>query len=188
MLRRREMENEAFNVVFEDIGMNIFSVLLGGASPRVILHLRLICLFRIRGHHKLARFVAARLQRRHGVFISSKAVVPASTELKHPVGIVIGDGVVLGEKVVIYQNVTLGGARPGDWKSDNYPEIGGGTVVFCGAVIVGKVKVGRNCIIGANAVVTCDVPDGATAVGVPAKIIQMKSVSSPPHIGDQASV
>jgi serine O-acetyltransferase len=151
--------------------MKLLSLLLGGASPRVQLHLRVIGALRRRGMTRLGRLVAARLQRKHGVFVSSKAVVPASVELKHPVGIVIGDGVRLGERVVIYQNVTLGGARVGDWTSDNYPEVGDDSVIFAGAVVVGKIKIGKGCVIGANAVVTRDVPDGATAVGVPARIL-----------------
>ncbi|MET4679383.1 serine O-acetyltransferase [Stenotrophomonas rhizophila] len=151
--------------------MKLLSLLLGGASPRVHLHLRVMDALRRRGMKRLGRLVAARLQRKHGVFVSSKAVVPTSVELKHPVGIVIGDGVRLGERVVIYQNVTLGGARVGDWTSDNYPEVGDDSVIFAGAVVVGKIKIGKRCVIGANAVVTRDVPDGATAVGVPARII-----------------
>jgi serine O-acetyltransferase len=85
---------------------------------------------------------------------------------------------VIGENVKIFQNVTLGGARSGDWRSKSYPVIGDDTTIFAGAVVIGRITVGRNCIIGANAVVTRDVPDNATAVGIPARIIQKDSTES----------
>ena len=153
---------------------------LGGAKPRVRLHLHGIAYARDRGWPYLAKFLESRLQRRHGVFISRKAMFPGSLELKHPVGIVIGEGVRIGQRVKIYQNVTLGGARSGDAEANHYPHIGDDTTIFAGAVIIGKVKVGKHCVIGANAVVTKDVPDYSTAVGVPARILP-RTQSEPTH-------
>lgn len=129
-----------------------------------------------RGSLKLASLESARLSQRHGVYISARAVVPATTNLPHPTGIVIGDGVVLAEHVTIYQNVTLGGARRGDGDAGNYPSVGARTTVFAGAVVVGAVSIGEDCVIGANSVVTSDVPPGATAVGAPARVIARKEV------------
>ncbi len=96
-------------------------------------------------------------------------------KLKHPIGIVVGEGVVIEPNVVLFQNVTLGGARMGDAAISSYPTIGAGTVIFAGAVVVGKITIGRDCIVGANAVVTRDVPDGATVVGAPARVIRMNN-------------
>lgn len=121
---------------------------------------------------RLASFVANRLQKTQGVFISPKACFDTTLSLRHPVGIVIGEGVKLGKNVVIYQNVTLGGARLGDAKANNYPEIGDNTVIFAGAVVVGQVVVGNNCTIGANSVVISNIPDGCIAVGAPARVIK----------------
>lgn len=157
------------------IARKIVSLLVGGAGPRVRLHFLIMTFFRDSGKRRFAAYFANRLQRKYGVFISSKADVPRTLKLRHPVGIVIGEGVKLGERVIIYQNVTLGGARIGDAAANSYPEIGDETVIFAGAVIVGKVKVGRNCVIGANAVVTRDVPDFSTAVGVPARIVGQRN-------------
>jgi serine O-acetyltransferase len=142
------------------------------ASPglRVNGYVGLLARLRAEGRPQLARAVARRLQA-HGVFISPSAVVPASTKLPHPVGIVVGDGVRLGERVVLYQNVTLGGARVGDAQEGRYPVVGDDTVLFAGAVVAGAVTIGRGCVIGANSVVTSDVPDGATAVGAPARVV-----------------
>jgi serine O-acetyltransferase len=153
--------------------LEVAKVLFGGAGPRVRLHLRMMSRFREKGRTRLALLVSARLSRRYGVFVNPMAVLPDSVRLPHPVGIVIGEGVVIGERVAIYQNVTLGGARVGDWQAGNYPVIGDDTVIFAGAVIVGAVRVGRHAVIAANAVVTTDVPDYATVGGVPARIIKV---------------
>lgn len=143
-----------------------------GSGARVKLYLRLILKFKEIDQIKLASFLANRLQRKYGVFISVKTTFDRTLELRHPIGIIIGEGVCIKENVVIYQNVTLGGARIGDGKSNNYPTIGSNTVIFSGAAVIGNVKVGDNCVIGANSVVTKDIPSHSTAVGAPARIIK----------------
>jgi serine O-acetyltransferase len=143
-----------------------------GAKPRVDLYLRAMIFFRRHGYFRLAQMVGNRLQRKYGLFISHNAQFPRSLDLRHPIGVVIGDGVKLGERVKIFQNVTLGGARLGDWKANNYPEVGDDTVIFAGAVLVGKIKIGKHCVVGANSVVTRDVPDYATVAGAPARIVR----------------
>jgi serine O-acetyltransferase len=153
--------------------VEVAKVIFGGAGPRVRLHLRLMSRLRRRGRKRLALLVSARLSRRYGVFVNPQAVLPDSVRLPHPIGIVIGEGVVIGERVAIYQNVTLGGARVGDWQAGKYPRIGDDTVIFAGAVIVGAIHIGRHAVIGANAVVTKDVPDYATVGGVPARILKV---------------
>lgn len=84
----------------------------------------------------------------------------------HPVGIVIGDGVQIGRDVRIYQNVTIGltentvGAKSGE-----YPKLEDGVWVYAGAVIFGGVTVGARSIVGANAVISRDVPPDSIAFG-----------------------
>lgn len=151
---------------------------IGSGKDRVDIYICLLANLRAAGYENLAKFVSYRLQR-HGVHISPKALFHSSLDLKHPTGIVIGDGVIIEERVQIYQNVTLGGARIGDYQANNYPEIGSGTTIFAGAVIVGKVRVGRDCIVGANAVVTHDIPDYSTAVGIPARVIRSAATTTP---------
>jgi serine O-acetyltransferase len=129
---------------------------------------------RDRGMGRLALLVELRIQKRFGVFVSRYARIAPSVSFPHPTGIVIGEGVVIAHNVTVYQNVTLGGARMGDWHQGNYPEIGAGTVLFAGVVAVGKLHIGQNCVIGANAVVLQDLPDNAVAAGAPARIVKMR--------------
>lgn len=81
-------------------------------------------------------------------------------------GIVIDKQCIIGNDVQINQHVTIGGR-----KDTGFPIIGSNVYIGSGAQILGGVKIGNNTKIGANAVVITDVPDNATAVGVPAKII-----------------
>jgi serine O-acetyltransferase len=145
---------------------------LDGGSEKVGRQVRLIMRLQERGHRNLAALLARRLQSRFGVYVSPMARIARTVVFPHPTGVVIGEGVVIHDKVRIYQNVTLGGARVGDQQANNYPEIGAGSTLFAGAVVVGKVKVGANCVIGANSVVLQDVPDGCVAAGVPARIVR----------------
>ena len=124
----------------------------------------------------LVRTTTRTLRRRYGVHVSGECSFGPGLTLPHPVGVVIGAGVRMGCDVTLYQNVTLGALRRGDGLRDAgtgslYPSIGDCTTIFSGAAVLGGVRVGRGCTIGANAVVLSDVPDGATAVGVPARII-----------------
>lgn len=148
------------------------SINIWGVAPRVRLYTRMIANARDRELLEWASYLEGRLQRKYGVFLSSSARFPPSLSLKHPVGIVIGKGVTIGERVTIYQNVTIGGARSGDGGTGNYPVIGDDTVLFAGSVIIGNVKIGKGCIIGANSVVTKDVSDGCTVAGAPARVIK----------------
>lgn len=150
-------------------------LLSGGVSPRIKLYLAAIRYFQKVGYTGIAKFFAARLQIKYSIFISHKANYSDTFELKHPIGIVIGEGVRIGERVKIFQNVTIGGARLGDAQENNYPKIGDDTVIFAGAVVIGNIKIGKNCIVGANSVVTCDVPDYTTVAGVPARIIKKRT-------------
>lgn len=119
------------------------------------------------GHGLLAKLVYYR-QSRYGCYISQKSIIHSSVDFKHPVGIVIGEGVVIEENVEIWQNVTIGSHGKRGYPQE-YPYIESGVKIFAGAVIVGKVRIGRNSVIGANCVVLEDVPENSTAVGVPYK-------------------
>ena len=84
--------------------------------------------------------------------------------------VVIGETAVIGDEVTIYQHVTLGGTNPTSGEAGNrHPTIGNGVIIGSGAAVLGPITVGDRARIGANAVVTKDVPEGATMVGIPAR-------------------
>ena len=94
--------------------------------------------------------------------------VPARLFLPHPYGIIVGPESELGNDVTLMQQVTLGGKDPWCAKTDlrgEYPKLGEGVYVGSGAKILGGVTIGAWAIIGANAVVTEDVPPGSILVG-----------------------
>lgn len=114
-----------------------------------------------------------------GCDIPGLASLGGGLMLPHPNGVVFHPEVHVGVNCMIFQQVTLGtgGPKPG------VPTIGGHVDIGAGAKILGGVIVGNHARIGANAVVLCDVPEGATAVGVPARIIlreEMKRTSITP--------
>src|ERR687890_420337 len=87
----------------------------------------------------------------------------------HP-GAVIGETAVVGDNVTVYQHVTLGGTNPAAGEAGNrHPTIGNNVIIGSGAQVLGPIKVGERARIGANAVVTKDVPEGATMIGIPAR-------------------
>lgn len=93
----------------------------------------------------------------------------AGIHFPHATGIVIGKGTVIGDRVTLYQNVTLG--RRTEAKG-GCPELQEGCTVYAGAQVLGKVLVGREATVGGNAVVLESVPEKAVAVGVPARILR----------------
>ena len=106
-----------------------------------------------------------------GADIAWQAKAGPGLNLQHPTGVVIGPDVVIGPRAVIEQGATLGASADMDAEYA-VPVIGAEVLIGAGARIIGSVTVGDNAKIGANAVVLRDVPDGATAVGVPARIIE----------------
>ena len=123
--------------------------------------------------HSLMRKVA-RARHSFWSFITHSDIEPRATlgrrlMLPHPNGVVIHEEVIVGNDCMIMQQVTIGMIGEGE-----VPTIGNRVYIGAGAKIIGKVSVGDGARIGANAVVTQDVPDNCTAVGVPAKIIGPK--------------
>lgn len=144
------------------------------ADRRVKFYVSIMVFLKNNKRYKIAELVSRRLHNKFGVCISANAKFDNSMTIHHPIGVVIGNGCVIGRNVTIFQNVTIGRA---DKSINSYPKIGDNSTLYAGSVVIGGVSVGENCIIGANAVVTKDVPDNSIAVGIPAKIIKRKGVA-----------
>lgn len=110
-----------------------------------------------------------------GADLAWQATVGRGLVLHHPTGVVWGPGVTLGEQVTVQQGVTIGGR--GGTGVDGSPKIESGAEIGAGARVIGPVTVGRSARVGANAVVLADVPAGAAAVGIPARVIERSSKS-----------
>ena len=104
-----------------------------------------------------------------GIEIHPGAKIGKRVFIDHGKGVVIGETTEIGNDVVIYQGVTLGGTSTK--KVKRHPTLGNNIVVGCGAKILGNIKIGDNCQIGANSVVLKDVPANSTVVGIPARIV-----------------
>lgn len=109
-----------------------------------------------------------RLARLYEVLIGVQlpTVLPKGLILPHPIGVVIHDSSGLGEDCIIYQGVTIGSD-----KSGFTPTLGSRVTVYAGAVLIGAISLGDDVVVGANAVVTSDVPSGKTIVGNPGRIL-----------------
>ena len=104
-----------------------------------------------------------------GIEIHPGATIGRRFFFDHGMGVVIGETAVIGDDVTIYHGVTLGGTS---WtKGRRHPTIADGVVIGAGAQVLGPITVGAGAKVGSNAVVVKDVPEGTTAVGNPARII-----------------
>jgi len=92
---------------------------------------------------------------------------------RHPNGIVVGSGVVVGARCRIMQQVTLGETLTRDGRAGGYPTLGDDVLIGAGAKVLGPISIGDGAVIGAGSVVTKDVPPGYVVAGVPARVLSM---------------
>ena len=131
--------------------------------------------------HKISNFfwelnlkLIARIMSNFSRFFTGIEIHPAvkigkNLFIDHGMGIVIGETTIIGDNVSIYQGVTLGGTK---WeKKKRHPTINDNVVIGAGAKVLGPILVGKNSKIGANSVVTRNVPSNTTVIGIPARVI-----------------
>ncbi|MGX8698703.1 MAG: serine O-acetyltransferase EpsC [bacterium] len=123
------------------------------------------------GFKFLARWLSDRTRRRTGIEIHPGATIGRRLVIDHGMGVVIGETAEVGDDVLIYQGVTLGGTGKDTGK--RHPTIGSNVLIGSGAKVLGPITVGDNSRIAAGAVVLRDIPPCATAVGVPARIARI---------------
>lgn len=124
----------------------------------------------VKGFRTLARAIMGISQIITNIDIHPASTIGRRVFLDHAFGVVIGETAIVGDDVLIYQGVTLGGVSL-DRGVKRHPTIGNHTVIGSGAKILGDIIIGENCRIGSNSVVVKSIPDDSTAVGVPARII-----------------
>ena len=107
-----------------------------------------------------------------GIEIHPAAKIGRRFFIDHGEGVVIGATTIIGDDVLIYQQVTLGGT--GKEQGKRHPTLGNGVIVGAGAKVLGNINIGTNVRIGAGSVVMEDVPEYSTVVGVPGRIVQRK--------------
>ena len=116
-----------------------------------------------------------------GIEIHPGAKIGRRLVIDHGCGIVIGETAEIGDDCLIYHGVTLGGT--GKDQGKRHPTIGNNVLISCGAKVLGPFRVGDNARIAANAVVLTEVPERATAVGIPAKVVRIAGRET--HFADE---
>jgi len=140
----------------------------------------------IREFRFLGRFVSQLARFMTGIEIHPGATIGKHFFIDHGDGVVIGETSHIGDDVTIYQAVTLGGTSPSvdshtQVDQKRHPTLEDGVIIGSGAQVLGPITIGKDARIGANAVVTSDVPQGVTAVGIPARVVMPRDKK---HAGD----
>ena len=157
------------------------SVILTYPGVKAVFFHRIANFFSIAKLDLISRIISQFSRFLTGIEIHPKAEIGENLFIDHGMGVVIGETSEIGNNVTIYHMVTLGGISP-SINSDNqrnikrHPTLMDNVVVGSGAQILGPVVIGKNAKIGANAVVTKDVPENAIMVGIPAKNVGVSSI------------
>jgi serine O-acetyltransferase len=167
-----------FNRIKEDIAcvferdpaaQSVFEVITTYPGFHAVLIHRLSHFFWLAGFRWPARFIAHIGRWLTGVEIHPGAVIGRRFFIDHGMGVVIGETAIIGDDCTLYHGVTLGGTS---WdKGKRHPTLHNGVVIGAGAKVLGPIDIGENARVGSNSVVLKPVPAGATAVGIPAHIV-----------------
>ena len=150
------------------------SVILTYPGVKAVFFHRIANFFSVAKLDLLARMISQFSRFLTGIEIHPKAKIGKNLFIDHGMGVVIGETSEIGNNVTIYHMVTLGGISPSIESNEQrnvkrHPTLKDNVVVGSGAQVLGPIEVGKNAKIGANAVVTKDVPENAVMVGIPAK-------------------
>ena len=150
------------------------SVILTYPGAKAVFFHRIANFFAIAKFNLVARIISQFSRFLTGIEIHPNAKIGKNLFIDHGMGVVIGETSEIGDNVTIYHMVTLGGISPSINSDDQretkrHPTLQDNVVVGSGAQVLGPITIGKNAKIGANAVVTKDVPENGVMVGIPAK-------------------
>ena len=166
----RQLREDIASVFERDpAARNTFEVITTYPGLHALLHYRVANWLWRKGFKWLARMLSTFSRWMTGIEIHPGATIGRRFFIDHGMGVVIGETAEIGDDCTLYHGVTLGGTT---WnKGKRHPTLQNGVVVGAGAKVLGPIIVGENARIGSNAVVTKAVPAGATAVGIPGRVI-----------------
>jgi serine O-acetyltransferase len=147
----------------------------------ILLHRMAHALYK-KGWYTVARMVSQLSRSLTGIDIHPGARIGRRFFIDHGMGVVIGETTEIGDDVLVYQGVTLGGTGKDTGK--RHPTIGSGVVIGTGAAILGNIKIGDHVKIGAGSVVVHPIPDHSTVVGVPGRVVRDSVEFEPLEHGD----
>ena len=162
------------------------SLILTYPGVKAVFFHRIANFFSTAKFHLIARIISQFSRFLTGIEIHPNAKIGKNLFIDHGMGVVIGETSDIGDNVTIYHMATLGGISP-SINSDNqrevkrHPTLQDNVVVGSGAQVLGPITVGKNAKIGANAVVTKDVPENGVMVGIPAKNVGTASEEFKPY-------
>ncbi len=156
---------------------SIVEVLTSYPGIKAILLHRVAHFFYEVGLPFVPRFLSDVSRQITGIDIHPGAEIGSNFFIDHGSGTVIGETAEVGDNCTLYQNVTLGGTSLK--REKRHPTLGNNVVIGAGAKLLGPIKIGNNVKVGANSVVTKDIPDNAVVVGVPGRIISREGKKIP---------
>jgi serine O-acetyltransferase len=173
MFRRIKSDIEA---VFENdpAARSVFEVIFTYSGLHAVWAHRVAHWFFNRRMYTIARLISQVSRFFTGIEIHPGAKIGNKLFIDHGMGVVIGETCEIGDNVVLYQGVTLGGT--GKEKGKRHPTIGNNVVIGSGAKILGSFKIGEYSYVGANAVVLQEVPPHSTVVGIPGRLVRKNGV------------
>ena len=162
------------------------SLILTYPGVKAVFFHRIANFFSVAKFDLIARIISQFSRFLTGIEIHPKAKIGKNLFIDHGMGVVIGETSEIGENVTIYHMVTLGGIAPsinsnGQRNVKRHPTIEDDVVIGSGAQVLGPVRVGRCAKIGANAVITKDVPEKAIMVGIPARNVGIADSEFKPY-------
>ena len=153
---------------------NSLEIILTYSGFHALILYRLAHFFYLHKYKLLARIISQTARFFTGIEIHPGAKIGYGVFIDHGTGVVIGETTEIGNNVIIYQGVTLGGT--GKDKGKRHPTIEDGVMISAGAKVLGPFTVGKNAKIGAGSVVLEEVPPNSTVVGIPARVVKLNGI------------